>query len=1562
MKDLVERVHGALDAFDRGPAGAAQTAALVRATREAVVALGEARRSAGESGAARVQTHRFLLHRILEVAAGRNVRASFAESPLATEWMELLVEVIHVSHYTVGCLFLARARALGDRTLFLDGLGTTRVSWNQAHDRVVAIGRALLAHGAAGSGAPVALVGANSLDLALFDLACLVTGTPNVPVPANAAPAQIGFVLEHCNASALFVGDDAAAQAVLAAFETHRRTAKMYGLSEGVTASGSIRPFREFLESGETVSADAVRDAAFAVKSTDVATTMYTSGTTGDPKGVPFTHANLVTKRFARAATWSDVGEGDVFLCYLPLYHTFGRWLEMLGCVFWGSVYAFLHDVSIDAMLQAFQRVRPTLFISVPKKWMQIAESVGPLELDPGAETPDPRALDGRLREITGGRLRRGLSAAGYLPASAFRRFHSAGIELHSGFGMTEATGGITMTPSGEYREDSIGVPLPAIELKVAEDRELLIRGPYVTPPAAGDPPRIDGWFATGDIVRVDAQGHLAIVDRKKEIFKNFQGETISPRRIETLFEEFDSVQRVLVIGDRRDYCTALIVPNEEIRRTLASRGPLLESPEVRELFSSIVATVNRFLAPFERILDFALLDRDLDPEASELTAKGTPKRSVVNERFHDVIEALYSRDHATVAVGNLEVRVPHWFFRQVGLPSDALQSTPDGIGLASPDRRLAIERIGDLVRVGDAVYDCGGAELLLGEILGRAELWLGNEDVRSFAGPGIAHWWRRGRRFRTRTRLVSRRPSPVPAEAPPPRTGAIPTHEIDLPSLHAWTGELASGDRARRLAAIEFLRSSTSRDSDLLTLVKDVLASALADAGVRSHALAALLPKVSPAELLAILEARSRDPSFLNPDEVRIVAQQPLRRDHLDALITWARERGRRSARGSGRALRLLVAHAVAHRSSHLAVRSLLVELGDDLSGKERERTEELLGKLVQGMRRRLPMLETEPGVSWNEAIDLDETITDVDSERIRDALRTTPALAEAMALFGPNPADLRPLLRHSLRIRYLGAGTGRTVHLLEWRPSGLASDPPAFECVLKVNQDLEWNEIQTEMRVLVRARTGPSGRPVVKTHGGGYPGPQVWTEEYIPGMSLDVMIDRLASGSDEGDDGIDRLADLWQFIVSSTAALLVDFWTRTRRRLMLANPSPEKIVLPAHDWQTGGRIVSVADRVACDRLLDVLASVRSEIVEPLRTRFPEAELGPEWSILFAAALEIFGEHEGLEQLERELERTEPSEMEAACRRYVSSVRRRGFMPTRVRIAARRYRRWAQLNPRATLEARATTLDQISDAYGLGELDARRPGSRLQLYRHTVFRGSAEGLSHGLDDVIARTLRGESDRARWHRDVALLKESTTPSDAEEFFLARMLYPHVDPRGRATLVHEEDARGGFEAGIVVEYRDPVGHLFRIRRPASPNEVGALSRIFRTANFRRLPAADRDDLLLVMEDPDRVVGGIIYTHVSETYVRLDWIVVSRHRRGRGVGRALVTEFLERLRAQGVRVVSTGFFRPAFFARFGFGVDPRYAGIVRFLEPEVPGSEAPVAEGRPLERSAAGGTGR
>ena len=209
----------------------------------------------------------------------------------------------------------------------------------------------------------------------------------------------------------------------------------------------------QLLKRADEIPAAEVRQRLCRVKSRQVATTMYTSGTTGLPKGIKFTQLNLVSKRYSRISALPEIDEEQVFLSFLPLYHTFGRYLEMLGALHLGASYIFAEDSSTETLIQHMQQFHPTAMISVPKKWVDLHRRVVASDDPPD----DPEEVGRMLHELTGGRLRWGLSAAGRLDPSVFRFFQFHGIDLLSGYGMTEATGGITMTPPGGYVEGSIG-------------------------------------------------------------------------------------------------------------------------------------------------------------------------------------------------------------------------------------------------------------------------------------------------------------------------------------------------------------------------------------------------------------------------------------------------------------------------------------------------------------------------------------------------------------------------------------------------------------------------------------------------------------------------------------------------------------------------------------------------------------------------------------------------------------------------------------------------------------------------------------------------------------------------------------------------------------------------------------------------------------------------------------------------------------------------------------------------------------------------------------------------
>ena len=388
-----------------------------------------------------------------------------------------------------------------------------------------AFAAAFLSADAGGAPPRVALYVDNGVDGACCDLACLLHDILVTPLNIHFGAEELSWILERLGITIVVTDDEERLRRLLEVQRRSGRSLTVFALRPNrIVDRGDARLLGETVARltparvGELLAARPRRGLD------EVSTVMFTSGSTGRPKGVLFTPFNLVSKRFARAAALPDVGDDEVLLCYLPLFHTFGRYLEMLGTIFWRGTYVFAGNPSAETLCAALRQVRPTGLISIPLRWTQLRDIT--LEAMEAAGTRTER--EAALRGVVGDRLRWGLSAAGYLEPKVFQHFNHYGVRLCSGFGMTEATGGITMSPPGDYVSGSVGVPLPAIRVRLTAAGEMRIAGPYVARYLPDEGERLvaepgiaeDGeeWVATGDLFREMERSHLTIVDRVKEL------------------------------------------------------------------------------------------------------------------------------------------------------------------------------------------------------------------------------------------------------------------------------------------------------------------------------------------------------------------------------------------------------------------------------------------------------------------------------------------------------------------------------------------------------------------------------------------------------------------------------------------------------------------------------------------------------------------------------------------------------------------------------------------------------------------------------------------------------------------------------------------------------------------------------------------------------------------------------------------------------------------------------------------------------------------------------------
>ena len=564
-----------------------------------------------------------------------------------------------------------------------------RLTWRQYGETVRELALGLLALGRR-PGDAVALFSHSRAEWVQADFAVFSAGCVSVPVYPTYPAEQLAYIVNDAEAKTLIVENTELLQKTLHVLGRMEKLEQIVVIEGPASGRGSFLEWEDLKRRGRDAAPNLgplLEERLKSLRPDDVATIVYTSGTTGPPKGVVQTHGNhMAMMRAVNQA--SDVGESDKNLLFLPLAHSFAR-CEAFFAVFAGATTAFAEN--LDRVAENLKETRPTFIVSVPRVFEKVyakvlagVEAGSPAKkkifywaLGVGREMSQllqrrqsvPLGLRlkhrlahalvfSKLHAALGGRLRFANSGGAPLAKEIAEFFHAAGILIIEGYGLTETCPALTINRKDAFKFGSVGQVMAGIELEIAADGEVLARGPniasrgyYKNSEATAAVFDRDGWFHTGDIGRIDEEGFLFITDRKKDLIVTSGGANVAPQNLENLLKSDPFISQSMVYGDRRPYPVALITVNpEELQKfAKAERIPgsdvstLVRHPLVVERVERIVEEKNRELPSYARIKKFALLPEDFSQENGQLTPTLKVKRKVVFEKYQSVVDSLYA-------------------------------------------------------------------------------------------------------------------------------------------------------------------------------------------------------------------------------------------------------------------------------------------------------------------------------------------------------------------------------------------------------------------------------------------------------------------------------------------------------------------------------------------------------------------------------------------------------------------------------------------------------------------------------------------------------------------------------------------------------------------------------------------------------------------------------------------------------------------------------------------------------------------------------------------------------
>jgi len=1460
------------------------------------------------------------------------------------KWADLVFKIIQKYNYSLLNLIEQKIIEHPDKILFKDYSSSKNTEWTYKQVFNYMKGIASFIYSINPKNPKVALFLNNSIEGAISDLACLSFNIFNAPLNIHFNEKILEYIFNKLNIDIIITDTPERLKIVKSAISKINKEIKIIVTQENSTKNKTADYFLNkeskkltLKETEQILSKRKIRPI------NQVATTMFTSGSTGMPKGVSFSIYNIVSKRFARAAALPQVGNNEKLISYLPLFHTFGRYLELTGTIFWGGTYVFAGNSSSATLLSLFPKENPTGFISVPIRWVQIYENC--IKTTEGIE--DEKERRNIIKTITGKNLHWGLSAAGYLDPKIFRYFHKYGITVNSGFGMTEATGGITMTPSFDYRENSTGIVLPGTETRLKETGELEIKGHYIAKYLEDANPEDiipfphedDYWLSTGDIFRIDETGHHEIIDRVKDIYKNNKGQTVAPGMIEKKFAGVPGIKYAFLVGDARPYNVLLISPNMD--------DPVLQSTNIdenmQEYFHQIIMTANKDLAPYERVINFSIIDRDFSSELEELTAKGSFKRKNIEKNFTKLISELYKKNFILFKKKGFEISIPRWFFRDIGILETDIKSNKEGIYNKVSKQTLRIQKSykENVYIIGDINYKIFNKKIDLGVMVRQPKLWGGNPALVAFSPVKES--------FDFPLKNISPQLCIPTKDIKIYNSGNIQQpkgiNDAELYLLNALASEALHTEvenSLKSLKQIEILFSQLEKNKAEFIRRRLEALACHQNEKIRIEAYRILLtqdPEPNFSELLpAFINSGN---TFLNESSINLLAKNTSAFQHFNSLrkrmyqyraeLKWPADKQTRKQFTT--IFKLLLNYGINHPKYYKIIRAefaswMILKKEPILSKVAAKYFYDLYEGFVKHIKQTTDKYSEK---QWKSFLVFDEGISETNQKELISKLAASHTLKQAIIIvYDEYSFDMSQISENSIWISRIKSYRN-TKH---YRMSINTLKGKHYDLHISIDEKLKTKQgLETLYRMIVLGNN-PFEHSSITDFGCSNPTDKIIISAYL---SMLTAWDKIRAIAEVQASGNVEQANIWRKIYIRSMSAFFRVWENSGREIIPGFVAAGNVALPENDFSNNAVVISLSGWKEDGDFKELVSAMLQNFYNKPKAHYPISKKYIKTRWIFHACVETIGKEKSIKlfkNLKRNLEKqkilnSNNLELLKTVTNYIKDFKNRTYLPLPLFNAIDRYNDWTSKNLKAKLTAKEQTISELFDLYGLNRYTEI---VRYKFFKETFFKDANKEISSAFNILINRMSENINTLPLQLTELSDL-QSTLQNESEKNMFGKMVFPGIKNKQKVDILTIGEKK---DENVILRsiLKDKNNTEYTMREPLEAYETGELYKLFYKEKYpKKISHSDKHYILTDLNE--RVIGGLCYKHLDEGIVLIDGMAVTSPLHGKGIGSAMMEDFFTRMKAQGIKTIKAHFLFGNYYLRHNFIIDKKWGALVKEL---------------------------